>query len=261
MLVRGTSRFETLVGFGLSETCAKVYLALVDQPSMSATALASAAKVPRSHLYNVIQELQGQGLAEIIVEENRRSYRARPIDAYLAAREEDLRREVEATQRARRTIASSMEPPPLDPASDAENGGLRLVLGRRAIAREIEELLLGAKREVVVAASPNAWPRVMRHLREWRDGATTTVPAVAYRGAGAGEWIPPDPTPVPGVEERTLTRPQPAIVVAVDGERILLVHPSPEGPEDRGGRDFGILTSSAAIARSYVDLLDAARVR
>lgn len=259
MRLPATSRLETLTSFGLSETCARVYLALLDQPCMGATALASAAKVPRSHLYDVIQDLQGHGLAEILVEEKRRAYRARPIDAYLAAREDELRREVEETRRARRSIAPTMEPPPLDPAADAENGGSRLVLGRRAVAREIDELLLGAKREIVVAASSNAWPRLARHLRDLRAaGGAPGVAVLAYRGAGASEWIPSDPDPLPGIETRALGCPQPVLVVAIDGERIILVHPSPDTPDARVGRDFGILTASAAIARSYAALLDAA---
>lgn len=262
MQLRTTSRFETLTSFGLSETCAKVYLALVDQPSMSATALANAAKVPRSHLYNVIQELQNHGLAEILVEENRRSYRAKPIDAYLASREDELRREVEETQRARRTIAPTMEPPPLDAGADAEAGALRLVLGRRAVAKEIEDLLLGAKREVVIAGSSHAWPRLARHVRDWRaTEGSRDVRVVAYYAEGASEWIRPDPDPLPGVEKRALRRPQPVIVVAVDAERILIVHPAADTSEDRSGRDFGILTTSAPIARSYVELLDAAAPR
>ena len=262
MQLRGISRFETLTSFGLSETCAKVYLALIDHPSMSATTLANAAKVPRSHLYNVIQELQNHGLAEIMVEENRRSYRAKPIDAYLATREEELRRDVEETQRARRTIAPTMEPPPLDANGDVENDGLRLVLGRKAVAREIDELLIGATREIVLAASTAYWPRLARHLRDWRAaGGGPDVRVLAYYGEGTSDWIQPDPDPLIGIEKRALHRPQPVIVVAVDAEKILVVNPSSDMSSDRVGRDFGILTTSAPIARSYVDLLDAAAAR
>lgn len=260
MRLHASSRLESLLSFGLSETCARVYLALIDQPSMTATSLASAAKVPRSHLYTIIQDLQADGLAEIIVEETRRSYRAKPVDAYLARREAELRREMEATHNARRTLAPALEPPAMLPSTEA-GGELRVVIGRRAVAREIDSMLAAAQREIVIATSENSGTRMARHLRRWRaEHPAEGIRILLYHGDSSAEWIEPDTAHDQHVTVRRLMRARKAIAVAVDRERILLIHPLPDTPDERTGRDFGVLTANATIAGSYIDLLeDAAR--
>src|SRR5438552_9260427 len=131
----------SLQAFGLSETSARVYLILVDQPSMTAAALASASDVPRSHLYNIVQELHGLGLVEVIVEESRRSFRAKPFCEFLARLATDLRSELAAMENAAANFAPKLEPPPLKPLGDLEGGEVRLVLGRKAVASTIDDLL------------------------------------------------------------------------------------------------------------------------
>ena len=78
-----TDRLSLLLEYGLSEYQARVYLALLEFPSLPAGALAKAAQIPRNRLYEVLEELQGMGLVEIILGETR-SYRAHPLTVYLS---------------------------------------------------------------------------------------------------------------------------------------------------------------------------------
>jgi hypothetical protein len=249
-----------LVGFGLSETTARVYLSLVDQPVMTASALASAANVPRSHLYNVLQELQALGLVEVFAEETRRSFRAKPFADFLALRCEELRQQIAAMERAA-SLAEALRPPPLDRDGPLEAGEVRLVLGRRAVAREIDAMLQHATREIVMASSDNGRARIARHLARWAGdrGASRPGPRVRiFVPPAPSGWMQPDVDGGVEAEVRHFAQPRAMLSVAVDEGQLLVVHPIPDTPDERVGRDFAILTSDRVFARGHVQLLASA---
>lgn len=252
----GGSRLNALVGFGLSETSARVYLALVEQPSMTASALASAAHVPRSHLYNIVQELQAVGLVEIIAEASRRSFRAKPFANFLQHRARELRAQLAATEGAGRVLSAALEPPPLQPLADVAAGEVRLVVGRRAVAREIDDLLAGAASQIALACSDNGWGRLERHLRRWAQaGPDPSIRVRIFLPAGEGAWAQPDVVAGPQVETRRLRSARDMISVAIDEQTALFVHPIPDTPEERNGHDLAVLTTSRVFTRGHVDLL------
>ncbi|HUR69816.1 MAG TPA: helix-turn-helix domain-containing protein [Candidatus Thermoplasmatota archaeon] len=258
MRIHAPNRFASLVGFGLSETSARVYLALVDQASMTATALSSAANVPRSHLYNVIQELQSLGLVDIVAEESRRTFRAKPFSNYLLRRERELQEQISALQEAGGTLAQALQPPPLGLMGDEEAGEVRLVIGRRAVANELDAMLARAETSIVASASDNAAPRLARHLARWKAdhaGAADRVRPLVFLPCAPAGWAQPD-FPSDGIDVRRLKRGRPVISLVIDGEALLIIHPIPDTPDERTGRDFAVFTNDRAFARGHVALLE-----
>lgn len=255
------NRLASLTSFGLSDTSARVYLALVDEPCMTASALASAANVPRSHLYNVVRDLQALDLVEVLAEESRRSFRAKPITSFLARRARDLEAEVRSLRVAERDLAPLMQPPPMDRTLDIEAGEVRLVIGRAAVANEIDGILSAAHTSVTVSASSHGTIRMARHLGRWKEATqakhirpTVYLPELGVAAADA------KPFPVESVDVRRLHARLPFISVIVDHTALLAVHPIPDSSDERIGRDFGIYTSDHTFARAHEVLLaEAAR--
>lgn len=249
-------RLAVLLDHGLSDYQARVYLALLDFPSLSAGALAKAAQVPRNRLYEVLEELHAMGLVDILLEESRK-YRAQPISKYLDRSLMDLKDRIRSIETQKSYLDMAFKPPALGEAEDLEAGSTRVVLTRRAVAREIDRLVEAGTGSLVCAGSVGGWERVFRHLERFpstrdRKGVEIVLPRAIQTSGGVeriGEgwdsairW-----TDVP---LRSLS--------FVSGEQeLLLVQPVPDDERPRVGRDFGLLTTNPAILRDHLELLRA----
>jgi sugar-specific transcriptional regulator TrmB len=160
-------RLRILLEHGLSEYQARVYLALLEFPSLPAGALAKAAQIPRNRLYEVLEELQGLGLVEIILGETR-SYRAQPFTVYLERSVSELRDRVEALESKKAYLGAAFSPPELTESSDLDAGMTRVLLTRRAVAREIDRLLEGATQSLVAVGSEGGWERILHHFSRYQ---------------------------------------------------------------------------------------------
>src|SRR5581483_5382878 len=156
-------RLGILLEHGLSEYQARVYLALLDFPALPAGSLAKAAQIPRNRLYEILEELQSMGLVEILLEENRK-YRATPISIYLDRSISDLRDRIGRIESQKSYLEVAFKPPELSEAEDLEAGTTRVVLTRRAVAREIDRMVAQTRASLLVACSVSGWERALRHL-------------------------------------------------------------------------------------------------
>ena len=248
-------RLAVLLDHGLSDYQARVYLALLDFPSLSAGALAKAAHVPRNRLYEVLEELHSMGLVDILLEESRK-YRAQPISNYLDRSLSDLKDRIRSIEAQKSYLDMAFRPPALGEAEDLEAGSTRVILTRRSVAREIDRLVDAGGR-LVAAGSVGGWERIFRHLarfppeRDRREIEVILPRAVQASGGvermGEGwdhviRW-----TDVP---LRSLT-----FVLAE--QEMLLVHPVPDDERQRVGRDFGLLTTNPAFIRDHLEMLRA----
>lgn len=254
-------RLTALLGHGLNESEAKVYLALLEQPRMAAADIAKVTGVPRSHLYKVLQDLHAQDLVDILLEGSSRTYRARPFGEFLKRRADDLRDQLAEVQVQATTLGEVMRPPESTDAPP-EAGEIRLVIGRRTVAREIDDILDAAREEVLVAASDHGADRVARqlapHWDDWkRAGLSPRVTVVLPREARASlDW-----NDLPGggrVELRALEIAHPTLTFIVDGAKVISVHPIPDTAELRTGRDLALFSDDRAFAQTQRDLLLAA---
>lgn len=253
-------RMSLLLAHGLRETEARVYVALLDHRSMTAATLARLADVPRSHLYKVLHDLQGAGLVEILLQGAARSYRARPLRGFLERRAHDLRRRLDELDRAA-VRADDFLPPPLDHDEEHETGDVRIVVGRRAVAREIDALIAAATDEVVVAASQGGFERALRHaapfVMDQHAGAATRFHVLLPSHAEGNEWTARIGS-LPHVALRWLDVPRSILTVVQDACKVLCVTPIPDTNDMRTGRDFAIYSGDRAFSADYRRLLLAA---
>ena len=251
-------RLSVLTDYGLKETEAKAYLALLEHSCLGAAALGEAANVPRSHLYKVLQDLHSYGLVDVLLREDARVYRARPFSAYLERRASELRERLARMEEDIRTLGDAFVPPPMENESAAV-GDIRLMVGRRAVSREIDSLLSAATSEVLLACSDTTRARLARHLRTaweaWREQAawprvTVILPlgmaidgdlALALNGRS--------------VEVRMFAMHRPMLSFVADHARMVLVHPMPDTSAGGNGRDFALFSDDPAFVQGHAALL------
>lgn len=263
-IVKKTRRdvFTVLVGHGLQASEARAYLALLDHPTLTAGPLAELAEIPRSHVYRVLQSLQALGLVDVLIQGTTRSYRARPFRGYLESRLADLRTRTDQVEEDIRDLAEVLEPPPPELPLEGAPGAFRAYYGRRAIAREIDEVVASATSRVVLASSDRGSARIERHclsaLEAWKGRPTRPLVEVL---------LPHDEKPSPALDARAdegairvfrFRVPRPTISVTVDERLWLYVRPIPDTGDLRVGRDFGLSTTDSVFVASEQALLFAA---
>lgn len=257
------NRLGILLAHGLHESEARVYLTLLDHPSMTAGTLSKMADVPRSHLYKVLQDLQNRGLVEILLQGSARTYRAKPLRSFLERRAQELKLRLGELQQEMATLAEAFEPPPLGQVSEADAGDVRIVIGRRAVARQIDDMLAAATHHVVLAGSDSGYERLVRHILPHLDASE------AHHDAGPTfELVLPSKARTHSLVLRALTNPRVTarwlrisrsiMSVAQDDVGILFVNPVPDTPDVRTGRDFAIFSGDKAFIENHIELLRAA---
>lgn len=247
-------RLSVLIEHGLSEYQARVYLALLDFPSVNAGALAKAAQVPRNRLYEVVEELQSIGLVDVLLEDTRK-YRARPISSYLDRTVSELKDRIGKIEAQKTYLDVAFNPPEAASAEDLDSGSTRVLMTRRAVAREIDRMVESAKTHLVASSSVGGWERVFRHLERATPGTLPVevyLPVAARESGGverlAERW---------GDAVRWVEAPLRCVSIIVDDKEFLLAQPIPDDEPMRVGRDFAILTTNAAMIQDQLQLLRA----
>lgn len=256
-----TDRMSILLEYGLSEYQARVYLGLLEYPSMTAGSLAKVAHVPRNRLYEVLEDLQSLGLVEIILDADARKYRAKPLADYLDRRVNDLTERIQEIEGRKEYLTVAFSPPELSEESNLETGATRVLIGRRAVGREIDRIVEQASASLVASSTESSAARVTRHLARSAEEMESRLPrppeiylpeSIRAMGvverlgkfvAGDLRWLPFAPA---------------TLSIVADDRELIVVHPLPDDDKVHTGRDFAILTTNPAIVRDHVALLRAA---
>lgn len=241
-----SERLLTLQECGLTENQARVYLALIDYPGGTASSLAKAAQLPRNRLYETLEELNGIGLVDIVLEEPRR-YRARGIDAFITRCTAELKTRIERLEARRPHLVAAFQPREPVATDDHERGTTQVLTGRRAIAQEIERMLSDARREITLAGSAGGSLRLAKHLmdsRPLREGVLVEfyAPIASAENGGWENFVESGVADVTWVDALRAT-----LVVIIDREEMLRIQPLPDDERTHAGQDFALLTNNAAI--------------
>jgi len=241
-----SERLRVLQECGLSDTQARVYLALLEYPTSTASSLAKAALLPRNRLYESLEELNGIGLVDIVLEEPRR-YRAKPVDAFITRCVNEHRGNIDRLESRRAFLVAAFAPREQATPDGHERGMTQALTGRRAVAEEIDRMLADAQREIVVAGSVGGSLRLAKHLMEAAPfPADVTLefyaPSTAAQRGGWENFVETGLTSVTWVDA-----PRATILVVVDREEMLRIHPVPDDERTQAGQDFALLTNNLAI--------------
>ncbi|HET6403665.1 MAG TPA: helix-turn-helix domain-containing protein [Candidatus Thermoplasmatota archaeon] len=257
-------RLAVLLGFGLTEQQARAYLALLEHPALNVGALARVVRLPRNRAYEVVEQLEEKGLAEILLHETR-MVRARPITDLVDSTLQQLALQADDLRARREALALAFEPPPVGDAGDAGATGARAIAGRRAVAREIDRLLCDARSSIVLAASRGGARRLIRHVE---DAGAQTQERLAAGTLQLHLLLPASERGRGGLEPLLERLPVEAawtqlelagITVVADERECLLVRPMPDDDHLHAGGDRAYLFDDPAFAADHARLLLHAR--
>lgn len=244
-----------LVGCGLQETQARVYLTLARLGETPAGQLARATHVPRNRIYEVLEGLQLEGLVEAKVGTKTRVYRALPLGPFLDERRERLRTRLERVEQAA-AVADALTR--AMPAGMGAHPTIRVLEGRRRINQEVRALLQRASSTVLVGATPMSFPRVAHLLRprlEDMDGIELTL----HLPRQTRELIAPDDPLLSHV--RWIDVSLGTLNFVRDAAEAIRVQPLPDTPHLTEGADFAVHAVNPAFAADCMALLHHAAVR
>ncbi|HVL87144.1 MAG TPA: helix-turn-helix domain-containing protein [Candidatus Thermoplasmatota archaeon] len=250
-------RLSALIGLGLSDAEAGVFLALLDHGSLPAGLVAKASRLPRNRAYETLESLHGKGLIEILPGRVRQ-FRARPVSEFLDTRIEECAETIRELQ-GRRPFAEAVFVPAQTQEADSGGSTSRILLGRRAVAREIDRLLGSAKERVVAAASAGGSERLLLRLAAAaeRDPSLAFEVVLPHAAATAGlERLPAALASGLCLAEATLA----CEVLVVDDAHVLVNHPVPDDAHARLGRDFAFYARDPSLARDQRLLLECLRL-
>lgn len=245
-------RIQRIRGFGLTEYQARVYLALLDLGATPAARIPALARVPRSRVYAILQQLNEKGLTQILPERPR-VYRPVPIASF-------LRTAVQEERRHARRIEASIE----DVARDfrirgdvlpPERGRFEAIYGRWNVSVRTREMISRARREVVgIGTSRTPWRLVRALGNTLREKGRAGVP-IEFA-------VPVTPDNREDVRVlggfarvRSIDLSMPVVLHAVDGSEFLLSHPIPDDNSPNRGEDIAIWTDDPAIASAMLRIV------
>ena len=245
-----TERVRWLLTLGLTEHQARTYVTALDRPGAPAGALARLSGVPRNRVYDAIDELRALGLMDVTLGPQREHF-ARPLGRFLDGRASDLRRSIEDIERQRTFVASAFDSrAPVTPGRT--EGRTFSVVGRAAVAREIDRMVESARAHVVAMASPGGASRLVRHIApavERGLSVTLLVPRSA-REDGAFDASIEHGRSIVWVDEEV-----PSISFVTDTDEAIVVDPVPDDAAHRMGMDRAVLTTRPAFVRERLAFL------
>ncbi len=238
-------RIQKLTSFGLTQYQARAYLALLDLGTAPGSQIPAHSRVPRTRVYETMQQLHEKGLVQILPEKPLR-YRAVPFSSYLRLLAEDHRRQAQQLAMNAAALAREFSPSPLPTSED--RGRFEALYGRRNIRDKLAEMYEHAETQVTAIGSVHSPARILHGL-----GALLEERSVL--GVEAKFAFFTDRRNEP--EVRALARIAavrhidfftPVERHAVDGREFLMSHPIPDDDSATRGEDIAIWTDDPAIA-------------
>jgi sugar-specific transcriptional regulator TrmB len=220
-------RVTRLREFGLSEYAARAYLALLDLGTTEARDVSSLSKVPASKIYHILDQLHEKGLVDILPEFPRK-YAPVPFSEFLDKIQEEHAEGARKLQRERSGLLEMFAL--VGGVSGSDRGSLTFLRGRRNAFERYDEVVRGAKEDVLVLATPG--------MLLARKGWTAPLFEAASRGVAVRALIPsgsesaPGTTDLRGVAALRLREPSARVesagILVIDESRVLMTHFLPD---------------------------------
>jgi sugar-specific transcriptional regulator TrmB len=248
-------RVTRLREFGLSEYAARAYIALLDLGTTEARDVSSLSKVPASKIYHILDQLHEKGLVEILPEFPRK-YAPVPFSEFL----DKLQEEHEATTRRLRDERHELLETfaVVGGASASDRGSLTFLRGRRNAFERYDELVRGAREDVVLVATHGMFAN--------RKGWVAPLAEAAQRGVRMRVLSPDSATTAaladlgPSAETRVRDaggRAETAAILVVDQRRILMVHFLPDDGHTSEGNASAVYVDQDGVVALLASLVEA----
>ncbi|PSG97162.1 hypothetical protein BRD56_06810 [Thermoplasmatales archaeon SW_10_69_26] len=248
-------RLAKIQDYGLTEYEARAYLALLDFEVATASKVARLARVPRTKIYQALEDLEEKQLVRVIPERPKR-FVAQPFDNHIEQLEREHERKIEQLEEERRELADEFEPKGTVNLEDP--GQFVMMRSRSNVTEKIMSLIEGAEESVLLVGSEMTLARF--------DYFEPTIAEAAGDGVMFTAMGPLTEENEEAVEElsahgRILSysdaTPGQCLMI-VDGEEVLLTHAVPDDTHMFQGEDVALWTDDQAMVASFESIAEIA---
>lgn len=163
---------EELKSFGLSQSEAKAYLALLGLREARASEISKLSSLPRNKIYPIMESLHKKGFAEIIPEKVTR-FKAVPFDSALLLFLEENTKRLDEVQKAGERVANQLKKITL--AKKSEVGEFTVYKSRRIIYKKLEEIVQSAKESVFLCMEASDLKRLHFLLKSFEKTVELSI--------------------------------------------------------------------------------------
>jgi len=238
-------RVRKLMDHGLTEYQARVYLALLDMGTATASQIPPLSKVPRTRIYATMQQLHEKGLVQILPETPLR-YKAVPFDAYLRVLADDLRGRAKRIDAGLAALAQEFS---IGVQQEPESRGrFEAIYGRKNVRERLLKMYDSAAREVIGIGTTKSPGRILgAFMPDLVEKAKAGV-RLKYAFCFTSENREDVRALLKFAEVRHIDFMMPVYMHDFDGREFLMSHPIPDDDSSYRGDDIAIWTNDPAIA-------------
>jgi sugar-specific transcriptional regulator TrmB/predicted hydrocarbon binding protein len=240
-------RLKRIMDLGLTEYQARVYLALLELGSSTASQIPAVSRVPRTRVYATMKQLHEKGLVEIIPETPLR-YRPVPIKRFLEQRAKELRER--AMRLEERVDSFSKEYAIRGELAMEERGRFEAIYGRRNVRERLMKMYQETQREIIGIGTSKSPSRIVK-------SAIYTLAEKVKQGVTVRYAFPVTPQNKEHIDIlsnyakiKAINVHLPIYFYVFDQREILFNHPIPDDDSFYRGDDIAIWTDDQGIARA-----------
>lgn len=237
---------EKVQDYGLTEYEARAYLALLELHGGTAREVASLSRVPRTKIYQVLDDLHEKRLAEVVPERPKK-YIAVPFEEYLERFEADYKEKLEKIEEDRELAREELVP--TGGREPTQAGTFQVFKGRKNVTTKVEEMLQEAEEEIFHIGSSAAAQRFQYHtpiLEELAEAGIrlrTLFPTTEKNEAALDEL-----SETCELRRRAMEGAGAAILI-VDESAALVWHPVPDDSHVFQGDDVAMWTDDEVVVQ------------
>ncbi|MBI2076628.1 MAG: hypothetical protein HYT72_05275 [Candidatus Aenigmarchaeota archaeon] len=178
--------FQQLRKFGLSRNEAKAYTALLSLKEAKASEIAAASRIPRSKIYQTMQELHKKGFAEILPEKVTR-FRAVDFELAVSYYIETRKKTIERLLKTKEKLAGYLNSVTLPKRKEV--GEFTIFRAKRIIHKKIDELISKAGKTVVLAINSSDLRRLFYTARSSKAEIKVLCPITKENKNAVKQWM------------------------------------------------------------------------
>jgi sugar-specific transcriptional regulator TrmB len=248
-------RLAKIQEYGLTEYEARAYLALLDFEVATASKVARLARVPRTKIYQALEDLEEKQLVQVIPERPKR-FVAQPFENHIEQLEREHERKIQQLEQEREDLADEFQPKGTVNLEDP--GQFVMVRSRSNVTEKIMSLIEGAEESVLLVGSEMTLARF--------DYFSPSIEEAAEEGVMFTAMGPLTEENEDAVEElsehgRVLSyadaTPGQCLLI-VDGEEVMLTHAVPDDTHLFQGEDVAMWTDDQAMVASFQSIAEIA---
>ena len=242
-----------MMDFGLTEYQCRVYLALLDLGTATASQVPPISRVPRTRIYATMSQLHEKGLVEIVPETPLR-YKAVPFARYLKKVSEEYKQKAIDIESDLDIL--SKEFAVRVGAEPEKHGSFEAIYGRRNARKRLLQMYDSARSEIIGIGTRRSPGRILKAFGPVLEEKSRTGVTLRYAFPISDPDLPDVRTLMRFARVRKMDFEMPVYLHVVDRGEFLMSHPIPDDESFYIGDDICIWTNDLAITKAMNEMAE-----